>query len=207
MKTINGIAGIAGLAALMAFAAAPSMAQTTDSVMLSGANETLPTDSPGTGFGSVTVSGGTLTYTLDLYNFVDPASGTEDPITMVHIHDAAPGMNGPIEFTIFDSSTLQPVNGMYPTLDGSGTASSPLVLTGSFNFVSADKTTAQLLSDYDAGDFYFNVHTMDYDTGASRGQIDVAPAPEMSSFAGFGAGAAVLGLAFLGARRRKSNVA
>jgi hypothetical protein len=111
---------------------------------LSGANETEIVDSRASGQAFLTLSADMtqLYYRVLVTNIAD--------ITASHIHEAPPGANGGVVFTLFDGSgdfdPQNPVSG---------------VLSPSISQVAA------IL----AGDYYINVHTAAYPPGEIRGQI------------------------------------
>ena len=109
---------------------------------MSGAQEVPPTDSPETGHCVSDLSDDASSLNVQCtHTVVAP--------TDIHLHDAPPGIDGPV---IFD----------FPE-------------TSSFN--SNVPLTPRLIADYAAGFLYVNVHSANYDTGEIRGQAAGAAAP------------------------------
>lgn len=79
-----------------------------------------------------------------------------DNVTAAHIHEGAPGANGPVIAPLFGSSGL---------FDPANPISGTLTLTPT--------QVAKLL----AGDYYINVHTSDFPSGEVRGQVRVYTPP------------------------------
>lgn len=121
---------------------------------LSGAEEATPNSSIATGRAVMTVVSDTVNYTL--YYRVTVAD--IDDVRMAHIHDGLPGTDGPVLFTLFDSS-------------GGGTfdPSNPISGTVSLTAVQLDRLRA--------GDYYVNVHTGgEFEGGGEmRGQLHEEP--------------------------------
>lgn len=177
--TLASLQPLAAKAAVMNFSANLNQAQ-----------ETPPTGSPATG---------TLTGTLttnpgqNVFNYTVNFSNLTTPVTMAHIHDAPPGVKGPI---------VHPPSNMNSIL---GLVSGSLTDTWSSSDLTNPLTDA-FVQDLMSGKLYFNIHTTQFPDGEIRGQIISAtaapsPIPEPS---------ATLGLLLLGAggatyRFKKSN--
>jgi uncharacterized protein (TIGR03437 family) len=127
------------------------------------------------------------TYTVDLlvdYNFPGPVT-----ITGLHIHRAANGFNGPV---VIDSG----VSPSKPQISESGSGSISIQVSGE-----TTPDLAALLSDIEtaSGEFYVNLHTTAFPSGAMRGQLAAAqqtvvmglmsPANEVPAIAGLDASA------------------
>ena len=128
-------------------------AQTTAyQTFLSGANETPVVNSRASGQAFLTLSADMTQLYYRVY-----VADIED-ITAAHIHEAAPGQNGPVIFPLYtgsgDFDPQHPVSGVLsPTLS---------------------QVAAML-----AGDFYINVHTAENPAGEIRGQIGpFTPSPD-----------------------------
>jgi len=137
---------------------------------LDGLQEAPPNASPAFGLGDFTLSGGTLSVTTGTYQ--DLLGGA----SAVTLNDAAPGVNGPIVFTL--------------VLDTPGAA------TGTFSGSGA--LTAPQITDLNNGNLYVNIRSAVFPNGEIRGQLIAVPEP--STLALMGAGS----LALLAARRRQA---
>jgi hypothetical protein len=128
------------MAALLATAAGAS-AQTF-TISLNGSNEDPPNASPATGTGTATLNAATNEITLHV-----EFSGLLAPQTGAHIHQAPPGVNGPV---IIPLPLGSPIDGV---------------------FVLSDAQEAECL----AGNLYVNVHTTMFPGGEIRGQLTPPP--------------------------------
>lgn len=130
--------------------------------------------------GRVTPATGLFTASLDTdsnWLVLDYAfSGLLAPQTAAHVHHAAPGVNGPVII---------------------GAPSFPLGSPVHFEAMVSDQVEQWLI----AGETYLNVHSSLYPAGEIRGQL--VPVPEPSTYAV--AGAALLALAAIARRRRRSG--
>jgi hypothetical protein len=116
--------------------------------VLSGGQETPPNPSPGTGTGTLIVGADNTTIT---YN--ESWSGLLGPATAVHVHNAPPGVAGPV---IYDATGV------------------PAVTAGSIPQQTFAVTAAQL-AQLQAGNFYTNIHSPVFPTGEIRGQFSLTP--------------------------------
>jgi len=144
-------------------------AQSSFEANLDGLQVLPPNVSPAFGLGDFSLSGTTLSVTTGTYQDL---LGTSTAVTL---HDAAPGVNGPVIFLL--------------TLDSPGTT------TGTFSGSGA--LTAGQIADLDSGNLYVSIHSTVFPGGEIRGQLE--PVPEPATMALLGAGS----LALLAMRRRK----
>lgn len=126
--------------------------------------------------GSLAAGGGIASFdpvadTIDLSAFF---IGLTTPITAAHIHDGAPGVNGPV------------IVSFVPFIPSPATTGGSIVGAG-LSFPAA------YIPDLMAGNMYFNIHTATYPGGEIRGQL--VPVPEPSTLALAGVGLAVAGVA------------
>lgn len=153
LGTIAVLLAAVGLIAAQSIASADSKVRT---VRLSGANELDPTtlepgagDPDGSGRAKVRVDdeAGTVCFTVSWQDIASP--------TMAHIHDGNASENGPVVVTLFDNggpplpATIHSVKGC------------------------AEGVDAALAEDIqkNPGEFYVNVHNIDFPGGAIRGQL------------------------------------
>jgi hypothetical protein len=144
-------------------------AQSSFEANLDGLQVVPPNISPAFGLGDFSLSGTTLSVTTGTYQDL---LGTSTAVTL---HDAAPGVNGPVIFLL--------------TLDSPGTT------IGTFSGSGA--LTVGQIADLDSGNLYVSIHSTVVPGGEIRGQLE--PVPEPATMALLGAGS----LALLAMRRRK----
>lgn len=168
--------GIFGLVGALSAFAAPVWAQTAFSADLEGAQEVPPVATAASGTATLTLNaaGDALTYTIvidgldmgPLAGVPDQTADPNDDVVGLHIHNAAPGVNGPIVFgmanpghdpddivILANGSPGGTVSGIWEETDP---ANSPLSVE-----------TANLF----AGTLYVNAHTVANPGGEIRGQI------------------------------------
>lgn len=122
---------------------------------LNGAQEVPPTTSTATATGTLTLTGTAITCSFLALGGLNSAA------TGAHIHQGAPGVNGPIILTLQPPS--QPPPPVFPA---------PVA----FLCPAGSTLTAAQIDDLDAGNLYFNVHSAEFPGGEIRGQILHAPA-------------------------------
>jgi hypothetical protein len=125
---------------------------------LSGAQEVPPVTTPATGAAQAIVSEDRQIITVTL-----TAQGFTSPVAAAHIHAGAPGVNGPVIFTLFDSG----VHGFFAspytvTLDADDLQAAP-----AFNIT----TLAEAIQAIETGQAYVNIHTANNPDGEIRGQL------------------------------------
>ncbi len=138
---------------------------------LSGANEVPPNASTATG-----TSSGTYDDVTNMFMMSTSVTGLTSNSTAAHIHFAPVGVNGGVVFPL------------------SGT-------TGSTNYTSNDMfvfTAAQEV-DFLAGNYYVNVHSLEFPGGEVRGQLNPTVVPEPSTLIGLLVAAGI----FAAARRKR----
>lgn len=114
------------------------------SAVLTGDQEVPPVNTGASGVARFHLSGNTLSYEVAVWDI--------EGITAAHIHEGAPGVNGPVVFTLFSGGTFDPENPV----------SGDVMLTN------------EQIDALNAGDYYVNVHTTANPAGAIRGQIGAA---------------------------------
>jgi CHRD domain len=136
----------------------PGEPGTSFSATLSGANEVPPVPSSATGNASFSVSGGQITYTINVTNLQNAV--------VSHIHVAPPGENGPIRVNLCGTGAPLPA-----CVSGTG-----VLATGSNGTVigSPPMTFDELVAEMQAGNTYINVHTDDGVGQPNTGPGDMA---------------------------------
>jgi CHRD domain len=141
-------------------------------------------NSPGTGFGTVTFNSATdsLSIMLTFSGLTSPVATPSGVPGPAHIHFGQPGVEGPIIFPFLDfptggtsgiySTTLTAANLMPDPPDGINT------FTDAVNAIAA-------------GDTYFNIHTVAFPGGEIRGQITAVPEPAGLTLLALGLGGAL----------------
>jgi hypothetical protein len=113
-------------------------------------------------------------------------SGLTTPISAGHIHaPAAPGVNAGVIYDLFGAGII--------TGTTSGTYSGTVTLINSPT-IAYNVSTAQQISDLNAGLWYLNIHDSTFLGGEIRGQITLVPEPSSLALMGLGVGALVLRL-------------
>ena len=184
-----------GLLAAMLLVAATSANATTYSAIFSGAAENPPNASLGSGFGTLRVIGDSILVGIE---FSDLGSGLRDG----HIHCCtAPTGNAGVAIG-FTGLPLDATSGRIDLL-------LDLTLASTFRaaFITAsggtvDMARARLLAGLDAGQVYYNLHTVNFPGGEIRGNLTAVPEPATW-------GMMVLGFGLVGSavRRRAAAVA
>ena len=131
--------------------------------------------STGTGYGTVTfnTAADTLTVALAFTGLESPTAIPAGVPGAAHIHFGLPGVEGPIIFPF-----IEPYANNFPLGVTSGTYVTTLT-AASLTPDSADgiNTFAEAVSAIEAGQTYFNIHTVAFPGGEIRGQITVVPEP------------------------------
>ena len=151
MSFHKGLCLALALAALLAW---PATAQATIlqfQANVDGLQETPANASPASGFASISLDDTTNTVTVLSANYV----GLVAPSTAVHIHDAVPGVPGPVILAL----VLDAPGSTAGTVSGGGVI------------------TAGQVADMIAGNTYINVHSQVFPGGEIRGQFFQVPEP------------------------------
>lgn len=156
---------------------------------LSGANESPPSGSLGTGFARVTIDLGALTMRVEA-DFSGLGSGT----TAAHIHCCLVS-GGPLNVGI---ATTVPTFPNFPLGVTAGTYDQTFDLTSAATFNpsfvtdnggTVDGARAALLNGLDAGAAYFNIHTTNFTSGEIRAFLSIVPEPGVLALLALGLGA------------------
>lgn len=182
------------LAGMMLFAASSAQA-VTYSATFSGAAENPPNASTGSGFGTLRVIGNSISVRID---FTGLGSGLADG----HIHCCVgPAGNAPVAIG-FGGLPLGSTSGSIRLLLDLTQAS-----TFRANYIAAsggtvDLARARLFNELDAGQVYYNLHTVNFPGGEIRGNLAAVPEPATW-------GMLLLGFGLVGTavRRRRTAVA
>lgn len=201
MKRIQLAATAVIATALVLLIPAAQAATLTFAAPLTGAAETPPTGSPGTGFATVVLD--TTAQTL----FVDVSfSGLTGTTTASHIHCCLPG---PFQNANEPVATQVPTFANMPlgVTSGSFTQTLNLTLASSYNpaFITLEGGTVAgaegaLITGLENGETYLNIHTSTFPGGEIRGVL--APTPEPASILLLGSG--LVGIACMRLRFRRS---
>ena len=149
-------------------------------INLDGSQEPNMPVTSGMGTGSATLQWETLEFTMD-FSF----SGLGANTTAAHIHRAAIGVNGPVIIPL----TLMPLGASWGS--------------GHFEGVVSEAQAWEMVN----GNTYLNIHTSAYPGGEIRGQLLVSGAvPEPSTYALFGAGALLIGVAVRRFKARRGEI-
>ncbi len=126
--------------------------------------------STGTGFGTVEFNStlDTLSITLSFSGLTSPVATPTGVPGPAHIHFGPAGTSGPILFPFLNFPTGV-ISGAFST-----TLTAADLLPDAGNGIT---TFAQAVSAIEAGDTYFNIHTVAFPMGEIRGQIMVVPEP------------------------------
>ena len=157
-------------AAVLLTGAVPAAAVTTFKATLVGANETVPTGSPGAGTGLLTLS--------DDRNSLDVAitfSGLTAPAIAGHLHCcAAQGFNATVAIPFsFASATAGSIDQTFD-LTSAATYTSGFVTASGGTIARA---RSAFLAGLDGGLVYANIHTSTFPGGEIRGQLGAVPEP------------------------------
>jgi hypothetical protein len=112
-------------------------------VPLSGAEQVPPVTTAGKGSADVTWDPSTRVVTWDITD-----SGLTGPVTMAHFHNGAEGKNGPVVIWLSQKGS-----------EATGAIKGEATLT------------PDQAQQFEAGDWYINVHTKDHPAGEIRGQV------------------------------------
>lgn len=138
----RGILALAGLACIGSVGSAAA-APISFKVPLTGAEQVPPVTTAGKGSADLTWNPSTRVVTWDITD-----SGLTGPVTMAHFHDGPEGKNGPVVIWLSKKGT-----------EATGAIKGEATLT-----------PAQA-KQFEAGDWYINVHTKDHPAGEIRGQV------------------------------------
>jgi hypothetical protein len=112
-------------------------------VPLSGADQVPPVTTAGNGTADLTWDPSTRVITWDITD-----SGLTGPVTMAHFHNGAEGKNGPVVIWLSKKNT-----------EATGAIKGEATLT------------PEQAQQFEAGDWYINIHTKDHPAGEIRGQV------------------------------------
>lgn len=179
----------AAVAVCLTLAGGAAQAATFYEAVLSGAAENPPNASPGTGSALLTLNGDMLDVSLTF-------SGLTSPTTIAHIHCCAgPSGNAGVvsPFPTFPGFPAGVTSGSYNQSFDLSLASSynPNFITDQGSLAAA---RAFFLNGLNAGEAYFNIHTVAFPGGEIRGNLSVVPEPGTWALliSGFGLAGAAL---------------
>ena len=158
------------------FATAPMSAATIFSTTLSGANETPPTASAGSGSAVVTLAGDTLSVSITF-------TGLTSPDIAAHIHCCGIGIAAPIAvpFTTFPTGlTAGSFSASYDLTSAASYSAAFLTMYGG----TAASAEAAFIAGLNGGLTYANVHSTLFPGGEIRGQLAAVPEPATALLAG-----------------------
>jgi hypothetical protein len=112
-------------------------------VPLNGAEQVPPVTSAGKGSAALTWDPSTRVVTWDITD-----SGLTGPVTMAHFHNSPEGKNGPVVIWLTKKDT-----------EATGAIKGEATLT------------PEQAKQFEAGDWYINLHTKDHPAGEIRGQV------------------------------------
>jgi hypothetical protein len=138
----RAILALAGLACIGVVGSAAA-ATVSFNVPLTGSEQVPPVTTPGKGSADLTWDPNTRVVTWDITD-----SGLTGPVTMAHFHNAAEGKNGPVVIWLTKKGT-----------EATGAIKGEATLT------------PEQAQQFEAGDWYINVHTKDNPAGEIRGQV------------------------------------
>jgi hypothetical protein len=171
--------------ALVLSVAGPVCADEIFMANLTGSQETPPNPSPALGFGTFALNDTRTALTFDVtYGINARGPPLLAGATASHFHNGPIGVAAPV------------VHGVPITI---GSTSGELV--GVWDTTGPEPLTPFLVSELEAGNIYFNIHSQQFPGGEIRGQLGPSPAPEPSTLILFGIGG--VGLLGYGWRRRK----
>ncbi len=139
----RAVFALAGLACI-AWAASAAAASASFTVPMSGAEQVPAVKTAGKGTADLTWDASTRVVTWRI-----TYSDMSGPVTMAHFHHGARGKNGPVKIWL--------------TEKGGGPVANPI--TGKATLSPADA------QQFEAGDWYINLHTKDHPDGEIRGQV------------------------------------
>jgi hypothetical protein len=196
----NGFLRFISVAAFCALATQASAAIFTFDAALSGPSESPPNVSPGTGLVHVTIDDSAFTMSVSA-----TFSGLTSPDTAAHIHCCTlvpfTGTAGVVTTVpAFAGFPLGVTSGSYSnTLDMTASSSyNPAFVT--LNGGSLATSFNTLLTGMEAGEAYFNIHTVNFPGGEIRGFLHAVPEPSTWAMMILG----FAGIGFMAYRRRKS---
>jgi hypothetical protein len=138
----RAILALAGLACV-GWVGSATAATISFKVPLTGAEQVPPVTTVGKGSADLTWNPSTHVVTWDITD-----SGLTGPVTMAHFHNGAEGKNGPVVIWLTKKDT-----------EATGEIKGEATLT------------ADQAKQFEAGDWYVNLHTKDHPAGEIRGQV------------------------------------